>query len=251
MPHELVTLVAAIEAWEMAKSWVQVPALTTYLQRTLNAPLSEGEVEGALERLERRDQIQRRGNQVRLVEPDRAEKQLYTHIHRGLSNNELLRGLGINGSAFVLQDTSLGGATNGRLERPDFILAASERGRFGRSLDVFSFEVKNRRGTSIDAVYDVRAHGRFVHYPYLVCPRSGLFPEETEKIRQTCENQEIGLIIFDMVVHDRDNFSVDRLRIKQKARRFSPERREVERQLESRFTSNNADELRRLMSGAA
>jgi hypothetical protein len=105
MPNDLVTLVAAIEAWETAKSWVQVPALTTYLQRVLNAPLSEDEVERALERLERRGHLQRRGNQIRVDEPDRAERHLYSHIHRGPNNAQLLGDLGIYGSAFVLQDT--------------------------------------------------------------------------------------------------------------------------------------------------
>jgi hypothetical protein len=129
------------------------------------------------------------------------------------------------------------------------MLATSERGQFSRSVDVFSFEVKNRAGAKIDAVYDAHAHGRFVHYPYLVCPRSRLFPERTEEIRQACRDEDVGLILFDLVVDDEGDFSIERLEVKHKAQRRPIEQRVVENHLANRFSAENAATLRMMVSG--
>jgi hypothetical protein len=245
-------LVDTIEGWEAAKNWVQLAALNHYLQRELNEDLSDSDVRSVLESLAIRGRVELQDGKMRLSEPECVETELYDKLEPELKRQELLRQLGVRSESFVLQNTSVGGPRSGPLTRPDFTLAAIQSWRFDphRTLDVFSFEVKNRAGASIAAVYEAVAHGRLVHYPHLVCPRSKLYPDTSEEIRKTSLAEGVGLILFDISQNEKGDCSVDNLELQVEAERRSPNPLNVEKYLESRLTPDNADVLHRMSKGA-
>jgi hypothetical protein len=248
VPNELAD---AIEAWGAAKNWVEVAALNHYLQRELNEDLSDPDLTRALECLAVRGRVELHDGQVRLSEPDRAETQLYGQLERELKRPELLGKLGVRGTSLVFQNTAVGGPRAGPLTRPDFTLAAIQSWRFDpqRTLDVFSFEVKNRAGTTVAAVYEAVAHGRLVHYPHLVCPRSRLFPGTTDDMEKASAAEGIGFIVFDIVVNGNGDCSIENLELLVEAERRSANPFSIEKYLEDRLTSENADALHRMSKG--
>ena len=149
----------------------------------------------------------------------------------------------------MLQNTSRGGALGeGRLTRPDFTLAAVRRWRFDpvTTLDVYSFEVKNRAGSSVAAVYEALAHGRFVNYPYLVCPRS-LFDESLNRaLKSTCEREGVGLFLFDIEVTQPRDYSVTNVSLHVRAERGAPDPFETEKFLDNRLNEPNKVRLQQL-----
>jgi hypothetical protein len=94
---------------------------------------------------------------------------------------------------------------------PDFTLAVIKSWRFdpGSSLEVYSFEVKRRGGTSLTSVYEAVAHGRFVHHPYLACPRSRLDAKQNADLQTACVREGVGLILFDIVVDQTPQFWIN------------------------------------------
>jgi hypothetical protein len=248
VPNELAD---AIEAWETAKNWVEVPVLNQYLQRELNEDLSDPDLRTVLACLKVRGRVELQDDQMRLSEPDRAETQLYGQLERELKRPELLSQLGIRSTSFVFQNTAVGGPRGGPLTRPDFTLAAIQSWRFDpqRTLDVFSFEVKNRAGTTVAAVYEAVAHGRLVHYPHLVCPRSKLFPETTDELEKASAAEGIGLIVFNIVMNGSGDCSVENLELLVEAKRRPANPFSIDKYLEDRLTSENADALHRMSKG--
>lgn len=124
------------------------------------------------------------GDRVRLTEPDRPELRLYEPLSKRINNRGFLRNLGIEPGSYVFQDTSAGGATgSGPLSGPDFTFATIRATRFEKAPEITTIEVKNRAGANVNVVYDIRAHRRVSHFPYLACPRSHLNPASTEVIR--------------------------------------------------------------------
>jgi hypothetical protein len=193
-----------------------IEVLTQDLMRNGNRLISRNEVDVALQALTRCELIERNGPRVRAVEPERPETELYEPLEAHLRSPAILSGIDVTSSEFVFQKTATGGPRgDGRLSRPDFTLAAICSWRFDpqRTLEVYSFEVKNRGGTSVSAVYEAVAHGRFAHHPYLVCPRSRLHQESNEGIIEACNREGVGLIMFDIVVSDSGDFSLEALQV--------------------------------------
>ncbi len=239
-------LVDEIQKLPQMREECDVHALTSYLSAKANRLLSLQDVEDALRWLEVRDLVSRDGDKVWLSEPDRRELELYGALEGLLKSSLLLERIGVSGNEYVFQKTALGGVRgDGPLTRPDFTVAAIRSWRFDpqRTLEVFSFEVKNRAGASIPAVYEAVAHGRFAHYPYLVCPRSRLNDATNEAMVTACVREGIGLVFFDIVVPGDGGFVIECLEVVQEAERRAPDPVLVQRHLESRLSRENCMSL--------
>jgi hypothetical protein len=129
-------------------------------------------------------------------------------------------------------------------------LASVKSGRFERHTEVTTFEVKNRSGANVKSVYEVVAHGRISHFPYLACPRSKLEAAKVDGIRKASENEGIGLILFDIVEDGEGDFTTQNLRIEVTPTRRSPDMVELQKHLEDRLTHTNCAKLEVLARGA-
>jgi len=244
-------LVREILDWPPASSGCELSALISHLTRQVNEPLSEPEVRAVLKWLSARGLVRVDGDALRLSEPDRPELQLYGSLSRHFSARKFLRSLGVAPSTYVFQDTSTGGRRgNGRLTQPDFTLATVKSGRFERLIEVTTFEVKNRSGASVASVYEVVAHGRISHFPFLACPRSKLELTKIDAIRRASENESIGLILFDIIEDGEGAFTIEDVRIDMMPERRSPRMSDVQTHLEGRLTPANCAKLEGLAKGA-
>jgi hypothetical protein len=221
----------------------------------LNRVVSETEIIAALTELGESELIAHDNNIYRLTEPDRPELELYAPLEAGfLANGGVLTRLRLTRHQWVFQRTAAGGIRGaGRLSMPDFTLAAIKSWRFDprRSLEVYSFEVKRRAGTSIASVYEAVAHGRFAHHPYLVCPRSNLEPSFNSELRDACVREEVGLILFDIVAEPPDSFRLERIEVVEEAVRRTPDPQIIEEHLSNRLSVENCQELERMARGNA
>lgn len=245
-------LVDEILAWPEAIAGCDLQTLTGHLSGRRNQRISFGEVEEALTWLAARELVERQGSSIWLSEPDRPELELYDGLEAKLIAPSILDALGVQGREFIFQKTASGGGRgDGPLTRPDFTLAAIQSWRFDprRTLEVFSFEVKNRAGTMIQAVYEAVAHGRLVHYPYLVCPRSALSPQMNQAIRTACVRESVGLIVFDIVADNGGIFYVQHVDVVEKATRRSPDPFMVQRHLANRLSAQNCQTLEAFAKG--
>jgi hypothetical protein len=241
-----VELQKAVLSCELLRDWADEPVVKQQLERTLNVQLQSSDLENALQWLSVRGLVERSGatRRVRFSEPDCAESDLYLPLFDALQAPSIVETLGLEKN-WVLQDTSRGGPRDGRLSRPDFTLAAIRSWTFDpqSTLEVYSFEVKNRAGASVGAVFEAVAHGRLVHHSYLVCPRSKLFPKDADDLRHQCDAQGVGLALFDLE-RDASGYHVRGLAIEVRARRRSPDPAVVEKYLEARLSQANAKLLR-------
>jgi hypothetical protein len=229
-----------------------IDVLTQDLMGEGNRVLSRDEVDAALRTLLNRELIERSGPRVRLSEPDRPESELYERLEVQMRLPEFVKGIGVNSREFVFQKTATGGPRgDGRLTRPDFTLAAICSWRFDpqRTLEVYSFEVKNRAGTSVSAVYEAVAHGRFAHHPYLVCPRSRFHREANEGIIEACNREGVGLIMFDIIVPSSGDFCIEGLELVSAAERRSADPQLVEKHLVGRLRDENLKQLEAYAGG--
>ncbi len=128
-------------------------------------------------------------------------------------------------------------------------MAAVKAGRFERHIEVTTFEVKNRSGTNVRSVYEVVAHGRISHFPFLACPSSKLQAAKIDDIRKASEHEGIGLILFDIVEDGEGDFTTEKLRIEVMPVRRSPDMAELQKHLEHRLTSANCRKLEELKGG--
>lgn len=191
------------------------------------------------------------GTELRLSEPDQPESQLYDSLGRQFVARKFLASLGVAPGTYVFQDTSRGGrAGHGLLSKPDFTLVAIKPGRFERTLEVTTFEVKNRSGANVASVYEVVAHGRVSHFPFLICPRSKIDPAKIDAIRRESERKGIGLILFDIELDGTGGFTTKHVRVDRMPERGSPAISEVEKYLEGRLTPENCARLEELAKGA-
>lgn len=244
-------LVREILAWPGANLGCEFPALVSYLTGRMNTPLNEPDVQGALSWLAARGLAKCDGDFIRLTQPDRSELQLYEPLSKRLTSRKFLNALDINPKTFVFQDTSTGGKLGtGLLSRPDFTLATIRAELFERALEITTIEVKNWAGATVKAVYDIRAHSRISHFPYLACPRPRFDHSKIEPIRSACKKEEIGLILFDIDEDGDGSFDVNDLKIELRPRRFSPDRAETHKYLASRLTAENCAILEALAKGA-
>ena len=178
--------------------------------------------------------------------------QLYDSLSRQFLARKFLKSLGVEPGTYVFQDTSTGGRRgHGPLTRPDFTLAAIKPGRFERAIEVTTFEVKNRSGANVNSVYEVVAHGRVSHLPFLACPRSKLDVAKIDGIRRASAKEKIGLILFDIVEDGEGHFTTANVQIDMRPDRRSPDRSDVQKHLEGRLTRENCAELEELAKGAA
>jgi hypothetical protein len=176
------------------------------------------------------------------VEPDFDEKTLEDGAEKFLRSTECLASLRIDAGAYVLEKTTtVGVAGAGRWSRPDFALAAVRRFKYDprKHLDVFSFELKNRRGADLVAVHETLAHSRFSHYAYLVCPRSVLEPTQTNLLRQACMDHGVGLITFDLEAADDGSAVQSSFRFDVSPNRRAPDPSDIDRHLDARLSSAN------------
>jgi hypothetical protein len=243
-------LVQEILAWPQASSGCHFLALISHLTRQVNEPLSEPEVREAITWLSDRGLVYFDGNALRLSEPDRPELQLYPSLAQRFTAPRFLASLGVEPGTFVFQDTSAS-ARRGRgpLTCPDFTLAAVKSDRFQRSVEVTTIEVKNRSGANLEAVYKVIAHGRISHFPFLACPRSKLEAAKIESIRKASEEQDIGLILFDIVLDGQRGLHTKNVRVEVRPKRRSPDMGELKKHLEALFTPDNCAQLEELAKG--
>jgi hypothetical protein len=243
-------LVKEILAWPPAMSGCELSALISHLTRQVNEPLSEPEVREALAWLSDRGLVRVDGDTLRLSEPDRPELKLYPSLSRHFTAPSFLTSLGVEPGTYVFQDTSACGRRGrGPLTCPDFTLAAVKTGRFDRSIEVTTIEVKNRSGANVESVYKVIGHSRISHFPFLACPRSKLEVAKIESIRNASEAQGIGLILFDIIQDGNAGFRTKDARIEVMPRRRSPDMTEVQKHLEALFTPGNCTKLEEFTKG--
>lgn len=233
-------LVEEIRSWPAANTGCDFPALVSYLTRRLNTPLTDPDVQTAVNWLTARGLAKLDAGYLKLTEPDRPELSLYEPLLARFRSKTFLRHLGVEQASYVLQDTSTGGtAAPGLLTRPDFTIATIRASLFERGLDVITIEVKNRAGSSVKAVYETLGHGRVAHYPYLACPRSHLDNAKMCEIREACHAQNVGLILFDIEEDGIGGFDIRAIKIDRKPSRWSPARSETENYLINRLTQEN------------
>jgi hypothetical protein len=246
-------IVPVILGWDQAKRGFHVNALAGHLSFMLDRVVSEAEIIAALTELGENELIEQDNGIYRLSEPDRPELELYGPLEAGFQTEDgVLSQLGIDRHQWVFQRTAAGGIRGaGRLSMPDFTLAAIKAWRFdpGRSLEVYSFEVKRRSGTTMASVYEAVAHGRFAHYPYLVCPRSYVDPALNSDISKACVREGVGLILFDIVAVPPSRFRIERIQLVEEAARRSPDPQAIEEHLSKRLSATNCQKLERLARG--
>lgn len=250
----MVSVCETLIRWEHFRAWTEIKPLHRYVEQTLNTHVTFEEISRHLEIMESDELAERNPDGLwRVCEPDRPELQLYEQLGALLKKPDLLQQLGVQGSNFVLEETATVGTSDGRFSRPDFVLASIRRWKFDpqTSLEVFSFEVKNRQGANIPAVYEALAHARFVHHPFLVCPRTRLDVSLERQIKSTCEREGVGLILFDIkAVSQNPGFALLNLSVECTAARRSTDPAIVERFLEGRLSEVSNTRLQRLAEGA-
>lgn len=245
-------LVKLILEWPQAIKGFHTHALAGYLSEHLNQIVGEKELQEAIAELEARQLLETQNGVFWLAEPDPPERDLYSPLETALNSEAIFGPLGIWSKPYVFQLTASGGARgDGRLSMPDFTLATIRAWRFNpaSSLEVYSFEVKRRSGTSLASVYEAVAHGRFVHHPYLVCPRSRIDPKHNEMLLQACSREGIGLIHFDLDIEPHQGLLLSRVDLITKADRRSPDPELVEQHLAKRLSPGNCIRLERLARG--
>lgn len=194
----------------------------------------------------RRMMVQRDATSVWRIEADFEERLLEPGTGTILQSEVCLDSLRVAPGEFVFEKTTAAGAAGaGRWSRPDFTLAAIRRFKYDprRYLDVYSFELKNRRGANVVAVHEALAHARFSHFAYLVCPRSKLNQAETNIIRQACTDHAIGLITFDLSAGDAQEPVLAEFRFEVSPQRRSPDPAEVDVHLDARLSTLARDRL--------
>lgn len=239
------SIIEVIVEWPESHKGCHLGALVTHINSALNAPLSHNAVLGAIEVLRRRELIESDGPIFRIREPDCRELDLYDLLEPQFLSPKFRDQLGLRTERVVFQRTATGGPLgSGLLSKPDFTLAAIQSWRFDpeRTLEVYSFEVKNRAGAGLKSVYEAVAHGRFVHHPYLVCPRSKFDNALNAGLQTACVREGVGLIFFDLLAEDGAHF-INCLEPIVRPQRRPLDPWLVQQQLESRLAPENQDKL--------
>lgn len=239
-------------SWEALKGGASLGPIKQRLESKTNKDLSDDQVLKALDALAAKELLEKSGNEWRLSEPDRDELSLYPLLIKRLQSKKVLAWLGVQEDSCVLQDTSAIAGSEGRYSRPDITLAAIRAWKYDpkRTLEVYSFEVKNRKGSNVPAVYEALAHGRFVNHPYLVIPRTKLDIENSELIRKTCEREGVGLIFFDLQTATIDpGFDITNLSFEVEAERRPTNPRTIEDFLDARLETSAKTTLVRIARG--
>lgn len=193
-------------------------------------------------------ELQCAGDNVKRVEWDAPERDLYPGLERLLCARDFLDDVGVQEQAYVFHETASGGRTGtGQFSRPDFTLATIRRFRFDPSkhLDVMTFEVKNRAGTNLLGVHEALAHSRFAHYSCVVIPHSKLHPETVELTRDACAEHGLGLITFQIKAIE-PSVELSKLTLDLAPVRKSPDPTRVEQFIVDRFPSEKQRALEKM-----
>ncbi len=202
----------------------------------------------ALKSLQQAGLILVRGSQMKLVEYDAPEKDLYDPLEDRLHQEGFLEQIRVAHGQTVFHRTAYGGVIgSGQFSRPDFTLATIRQFTFDpvRHLDVLTFEVKNLAGTNLLAVHEALAHTRFGHYSFVVIPTSTLDPSITEMTKQHCTEHGLGLITFSITAVEPE-VRISNLEVELQAVRNHPDPHRVERFLTERLPQDKQDQLKQL-----
>lgn len=239
-------------SWEALKEGAPLGVIKQRLESKQNRDISEAEVIEALDALVSKELLQKQGSQWKLSEPERDEYSLYPSLILRFKQQKFLSQLGVQPKSFVIEDTSRAVGVEGRYSRPDITLAAVHTWIYDpqTTLEVYSFEVKNRKGSIVPAVYEALAHARFVNHPYLVVPSSRLQTQNLNLIRRTCEREGVGLIFFDLKASTiNPGFEIDNLTLEVEAERRPTNPRVVEDFLNTRFGESAKTGLQKMAQG--
>lgn len=103
-----------------------------------------------------------------------------------------------DGSACIVQDTSVMGGQKGKWARPDFILVSAMRFKImpRAQVDLHSFELKTESGGNVLAIHEALAQTRFTHFGHFVwhLPDGSKNEAMLDDIITHCEEHGIGLI---------------------------------------------------------
>lgn len=210
------------------------------------------EFASSLDSLRKRRLVESDGKSWWRIEPDFEEILLERAVEGFLEAPATLASLRLKSDSYVVQNTTTARVSGGgRWSRPDFTIAAVRRFKYDprRYLDVYSFELKNRRGADVTAAHEALAHTRFSHYAYLVCPRSSLSPEGTTLIQQSCAAHGIGFITFDLQASDNDEPILSDFRFDASPSRRAPDPDDIDSLLDERLSAVNRARLLALASG--
>lgn len=240
---EILEIIAGGAAWE-------VEQLRYQLRVRLDAAVETPVLHEALSHLERQKRIEHNRSRATVTrcEPDWPESDLYPSIERFLISRAARTELHIGEDTYVFQDTTQGGPRGGTWSQPDFTLAAIRSWDFDprRYLDVFSFEVKNAKGAGVVGVYEAHAHGRFVHFPYFVCPRLTVRHEVQALVERECAALGVGLVQFDLVGDQDGRPLLTNFTFEMRAQRRATDPQNVDQFLEDRLTADKAATLKRM-----
>lgn len=226
-------------------SQIQVSDLELKVAHAIDSPIDPDVFASALEA---EALAEERTGRVRLIEMDLPEKELMPYLGRFLEGDDCLSQVDAEAESTVIEDTSVGGPTGaGMFSRPDFCLATVRSFRYDprRYLDLISFELKNRRGATLQGVHETLAHTRFAHQSYYVFPRSRLKPHHTMDLQKACVQYGLGVITF---MIGRDN-SVGHFKIEHLAERGSPKPYDVDQFIDDRFSPATRRRLAKIAKG--
>ena len=210
--------------------------------------ISRSDFSEALSSLEEAGLVAVQGRQMKLVEFDAPEKELYDPLEEALNEQGFLNQIRVSKPQSVFHRTAYGGAIgSGQFSRPDFTLATIRQFAFDPAsyLDVVTFEVKNLAGTNLLAVHEALAHARFGHYSFVVIPKSSLDPSIVEMTKQHCTEHGLGLITFRIKAVE-PVVQISDLKVIVHAVRNLPDPHRVERFLTERLPPEKQETLKQL-----
>lgn len=243
---------AILQALPKAGASVGADTLEVLVAQAVGKPLHRQTYGAAIDWLAAQQMVGIAGKTLWRREPDFEERELVPSVELYLRGPDLQEQLKLRENTYIVENTTVGGRVGtGTWSRPDFTVAAIRRFRFHPSphLDVFSFELKNRRGKGVVAVHEALAHARFAHYPYLVCPRSELNTEEDEFLRMECAALGVGYITFLLHVKDDARPNVTNFAWANRAQRMSPDPEKVDQHLRDRLSSIAQESLAAIIDG--
>lgn len=211
-------------------------------------PINGDEFKKALLSLATQKLVELTGTTVKRRETDFKELKLYKPLNGPLRSSHMLKQLKVLPENYIFEVTAFGGTQGlGQFTRPDLTMAAIRQQKYDptKHLDVITFEVKNLAGANVMAVHETLAHARFSHYSYLVCPRSKLRSETTERLKLECTRYQVGLILFDLI-EENEAPNIHKIDVEIQASRRQPDPDEVDEFIDRSFDKNKQAKLRKI-----
>jgi hypothetical protein len=234
-----------------AQGWVPADVVHFELTQRLNGPVADAHFDAARDWLLDRDLAAQNGANLRYSEHDCLERDTYGPLVGLLMSNAVLSQLHLSAGHVIIEPTHEGGANGtGQWSRPDFTIATIRQWQYDpqRHLDLIAFEVKNRQGSNVAAVFEALAHQRFAHYACVVLPSLtttvATEMNRSAAIEGACKTHGIGLFLFDLIRHPIGGRQITNLRIKIAPERRATDPNSVERFINDRFSPANREALR-------